>query len=83
MAEVLVALEYLHSLDIVYRDLKPENIMLSKDGHVKLVSGSYTRRGHTGLPDFSWCNIPKRGKYVPNDKKTRPNCNKMYQMAVK
>lgn len=35
-AEVLVALEYLHSLGIVYRDLKPENILLRDDGHIML-----------------------------------------------
>ncbi|XP_057515673.1 serine/threonine-protein kinase WAG1-like [Amaranthus tricolor] len=35
-AEVLVALEYLHSLGIVYRDLKPENILLKQDGHIML-----------------------------------------------
>ncbi|XP_057540265.1 serine/threonine-protein kinase WAG1-like [Amaranthus tricolor] len=35
-AEVLIALEYLHSLGIVYRDLKPENILLKEDGHIML-----------------------------------------------
>ncbi|KAK9056851.1 hypothetical protein SSX86_024215 [Deinandra increscens subsp. villosa] len=35
-AEVLVALEYLHSLGIVYRDLKPENILIRHDGHIML-----------------------------------------------
>jgi serine/threonine protein kinase len=35
-AEVLVALEYLHSLGVVYRDLKPENILLREDGHIML-----------------------------------------------
>ncbi|KAK9078135.1 hypothetical protein SSX86_002192 [Deinandra increscens subsp. villosa] len=35
-AEVLVALEYLHSLGIVYRDLKPENILIRDDGHIML-----------------------------------------------
>ncbi|KAL3532066.1 hypothetical protein ACH5RR_005587 [Cinchona calisaya] len=36
VAEVLLALEYLHMLGIVYRDLKPENILVREDGHVML-----------------------------------------------
>lgn len=35
-AEILLAVEYLHSQGIVYRDLKPENILLDREGHVKL-----------------------------------------------
>lgn len=37
IAEVLLAIEYLHSKNIMYRDLKPDNIMVDHMGHVKLI----------------------------------------------
>ncbi|GFY97808.1 protein kinase superfamily protein [Actinidia rufa] len=36
VAEVLLALEYLHMLGVIYRDLKPENILVREDGHIML-----------------------------------------------
>lgn len=36
MAEIITALEKIHSRNIMYRDLKPENILIDFDGHVKL-----------------------------------------------
>uniref|UniRef100_A0A061R985 non-specific serine/threonine protein kinase n=1 Tax=Tetraselmis sp. GSL018 TaxID=582737 RepID=A0A061R985_9CHLO len=36
VAEVLLALQYLHLIGVIYRDLKPENILLHGSGHVVL-----------------------------------------------
>ena len=34
--QVVLAIEYLHSLDIIHRDLKPENTLISNDGYIKI-----------------------------------------------
>jgi serine/threonine protein kinase len=44
-AEIILALEYLHSEGIVYRDLKPENILIDATGHCKLTDFGLSKDG--------------------------------------
>lgn len=55
-AEVILALEYMHELDIAYRDIKPENILLDAQGHIKIVDFGFAKM----VPDLTWtvCGTP-------------------------
>eukprot|EP01029_Cantina_marsupialis_P010361 TRINITY_DN236004_c0_g1_i1.p1 TRINITY_DN236004_c0_g1~~TRINITY_DN236004_c0_g1_i1.p1 ORF type:complete len:521 (-),score=156.68 TRINITY_DN236004_c0_g1_i1:901-2463(-) len=53
-AEMVLALEYLHSKDIIYRDLKPENLILSKTGHIRLTDMGLSKE-HEDKPVLSLC----------------------------
>jgi 3-phosphoinositide dependent protein kinase-1 len=36
-AEIISALELMHSKGMIHRDLKPENILITDDWHLKIV----------------------------------------------
>ena len=56
-AEILLALEYLHSLNIVYRDMKPENLLIDRDGHIKITDFGFAKV----VEDRTWtlCGTPE------------------------
>jgi serum/glucocorticoid-regulated kinase 2 len=45
--ELIMAVEHLHSMNVIYRDLKPENILIAEDGHIKLADFGLAKEGIT------------------------------------
>ena len=35
-AQIITAVEYIHSLNCIHRDIKPDNILIDRQGHIKL-----------------------------------------------
>lgn len=58
IAEITLALQYLHQRQIAYRDLKPENLLIGSDGHLKITDFGFAKkivdRSYTlcGTPEY-------------------------------
>jgi serine/threonine protein kinase len=42
-AEIVLAVEYLHTHNIAHRDLKPENVLIDATGHIKLADFGFSK----------------------------------------
>jgi len=60
-AEIVLAISYVHNLDIIYRDLKPENVLLDARGHVRLTDFGLSKEGISSSSSGanSFCGTPE------------------------
>eukprot|EP00388_Colpodella_angusta_P014566 GDKJ01036418.1.p1 GENE.GDKJ01036418.1~~GDKJ01036418.1.p1 ORF type:complete len:338 (+),score=60.27 GDKJ01036418.1:94-1107(+) len=56
-AEITLAFQYLHLMNIVYRDLKPENLLIDTTGHLKITDFGFAKI----VEDRTWtlCGTPE------------------------
>eukprot|EP00118_Oscarella_pearsei_P003544 m.14719 g.14719 ORF g.14719 m.14719 type:complete len:416 (+) comp25921_c0_seq1:1232-2479(+) len=57
--EIILAIEYLHSLGIIFRDLKPENVLLHDDGHICLTDFGSAKDLEGSQETSTFCGTPQ------------------------
>ncbi|GMF29503.1 unnamed protein product [Phytophthora lilii] len=62
-AELVLAISYLHELNILYRDLKPSNVMIDSEGHIGVVDFGLSKQ-HIYGSNFGVKTLSGTAEYV-------------------
>ena len=60
VAQLVIALQYLHAMNVIYRDVKLENVLICEDGYIKLTDFGLSKENVSdGDRSSTFCGTPE------------------------
>lgn len=56
IAELIIAIRYLHSMNVLYKDLKPDNVLIDSEAHIKLADFNLSKENINSYTSKNPCN---------------------------
>ena len=82
ISELILAINYLNTNNILYRDLKPENRLINLDGHIKLVDFGLARGNTKDRRLKSFCGSPSYLSLEMVQKKESTKASSIYGISA-
>ena len=64
LSELILAIDFVHSLDFIHRDIKPDNVLIDRDGHLKLTDFGLATGLHKTHESEYWSSTIKENRVV-------------------